>query len=60
MEVCVVAAGVAWYTSGAVAGDGVGGVGQLLPEPAVYVLLHQWVDEKTAESIQGHHWLHQV
>lgn len=60
MEVGLVAATVTWCTSRAVAGDGIGGVGQLQPQPAVDVLLHKWVNEKTAKSIQGHHWLHKI
>lgn len=59
VQVCVVAA-VTCCTSGGVVRDGIAGVGQLHPEPPVYVLLHQRVDEKTAKSIKGHYGLHQV
>jgi len=60
VKVCVVAADVTWSTSGCVARVGISGVGQLLPEPTVYILLHKWIDEKTAESIQSHHGLNKV
>lgn len=45
-------------TSGGVVRDRIGGVGQVLPEPSVHILLHQWIDEKTGESVQGYHRLH--
>lgn len=53
-------AAVACCTSGGVVRDGIAGVGQLHPKPSVHILLDQWVDEKTAESIQGHNGLHEV
>ena len=55
----MVAAAVGLRTSGGVARDGIAGVCQLLPEPAVHILLHQRVDEKTGESVQCNHWLHE-
>lgn len=45
-------------TSGCVVGRGIAGVGQLLPEAPVNVLLHKGVDEKAGESVQGHYRLH--
>ena len=56
----MVAAVVGRRTSGGVVGDGIGGVGQVLPEPPVHILLHQRVYEKTGESVQGHHGLYQI
>lgn len=46
-------------TSGCVVSAGIGGVGQLLPEAPVNVLLHKGVDEKTGESVQSHYRLHE-
>lgn len=45
-------------TSGGVVRDGIGGVGQLLPEAPVNILLHERVEQKSGESVQGYHGLH--
>lgn len=50
---------VVLQTSGYVVSGGIGGVGQLLPEAPVNVLLHKGVDEKTGESVQSHYRLHE-
>lgn len=46
-------------TSGGIVRDGICGVCQLLPEPPVHILLHKRIDEKTGESVQCNHRLHE-
>lgn len=46
-------------TSGCVVQDGIGGVCQLLPEPAVHILLHERIDKKAGEGVQGNQRLHE-
>lgn len=36
------------------------GVGDLLPQTAVHILLHQRINHKTGKGVHSHHRLHQV
>jgi len=55
----LVAAVVVVCTSGGIVRDGIGRVCQVLPEPPVHILLQKRIDEKTGESVQCNHRLHE-